>query len=115
MIEIDVELALLDFPQDDFAELAEKLPASYIVEDKYKLGWGAVIRQLKTSPSVIDNAICVFLKDLEQMKKLISRYNGIIRIAVYHDTVTFTCRLSSIELLEKFSLEVEISAYPSEE
>lgn len=53
MAEFDVELALLDYPKHKMPALISALPANYVLEDKYELGRGAVIRTTSNSPDSI--------------------------------------------------------------
>ena len=115
MPNIDVELAMLNLPKDRASDLSNSLPTNYVLEDKYDLGWGTVIRRTEALPNDVNDAVCAFLDNLDSIAEIVRSYDSVFRVGIFYNTVTLTYRLSSISLLDRFSLDFEVSAYPSED
>jgi len=113
MMEIDLELALLDYPKEQLPELIKALPSGYVCEEKYDLGWGAVIRTVNDLPDNIDESLDEFFEGLKGIGHVLEECNGLLRVAIFYDTLTLTCRFNSIRHLCDYSIGLEVSTYPS--
>ena len=115
-IEFDVELAITDY-EKKHATLHGKIPRTYCIEDRSKIGYGLVIR--RKSPRVFDEinrGLEIFLTPLFKLAKSITAYNCIIRVALFSPffTSTITLNPKCLHVLGKFNAKLEISIYPTD-
>jgi hypothetical protein len=109
----DIELALIKYPEEKVQSLREKLPLGYILEPKYALGWGSVIRMDNDLPDDIDSAIETFMNGLNAIIADIRASGSVLRISIYNKNVTFTFRMKSPDILARYVTGLELSVYPT--
>jgi len=115
-VKFDIELAITDY-EKKHAALHGKIPRTYCIEDRSKIGYGLVIR--RKSPrgyNEINRGLEIFLTPLFQLAKSITAYNCIIRVALFSPFFTSTINLSPkcLHVLGKFNAKLEISIYPTD-
>lgn len=113
MLEIDLELSLQEATIDDFDHVYKMLPDQFQLVDRIKNGWGLVVINNNLNYSDVDHAILNFFQQLSNSNELIKKYNGILRIALYHDTANCTFRLGQLKKISLFDVPIEFSIYPS--
>jgi hypothetical protein len=109
-------LAFVALTADDEPELRRLIPTNIAIEDRTDNRWGLVVRDLNGGPAAdMQTAVTSILELLDEVAEQIATYETVLRVAVYHDTVTCTFTLQNFEHILLFGTQLEVTTYPTDD